>query len=837
MSFRKNLKKGIALRLEEKLLAAKRAGLLEFHLPGQHDQKTHGNWAGPEVEGDIDVAPATRKAGAGVRADGFGNIPKMPEGGFPASDYDKKGKPVPGTDAWLHAHGISRAVYEDRPYVRFPPGDASPESKFAALPQELQDIYNKEPEAKRQLLNMMKEQTNEFDEIIPGSGGGLIMSRTPVPGIEQKSPEDEHIVPQTRPDVPVVTNKSARAYAQKTLESAKARTEQMKALSGKDDLIALQEGRVAHAQEALEKAKTIDRDGYLEFARNRVAEAQKRFEEDTADLPRRGTKQFDRKNMTAEQIARLDEAKSGVTKAEKSLADAEKKANYNFGDPERDSPEVIAERTEKYREVTTRNAEKALGRAQDKLGRIQALDADGVREQIDSEISVAEDIQRRAQNKFDKTAAKYLFPPNPPRLQEAIDKGQILGKAGRVDTHGDANIDALVNGRGRVYLAMEGNIKEDALISAVARELEPGAAVISVPSVTLWRHEEMQKVAERYLNDGREVVLIPDADGVNNPRVRNEARAMQALLEGAGAKVLVAPPPIPLKDGKPIFEQKIDKKTGEPVFDKDGKPVYGTKVAEFENVIPGSPKGTKEHLKGVDDYLGLGATTPPHPETGERAMGVLGNLAVQRRVTPEIDLAGVVDAAGVANAERALKAISLINGSTEIKVRGADGKLGKDTVTVASGKIGTEMLSAAMGKFNDHGNAARRSIALLEKAGVIKVERIYDEEAYSRGIRQIHPDMTEARIDQLVRAGVIERPAFGDDDTRPVEFGDEERPIISILKPEYMSRDQSPVSLNSLGTHDTSAARIRSLYSSGLTYSEIADVLGVSNTTIKEAIG
>src|SRR5688572_30527091 len=41
--------------------------------------------------------------------------------------YDPKtNKPVPGTDAWLEAHGISREVFEQRPYVRFEADQTDP---------------------------------------------------------------------------------------------------------------------------------------------------------------------------------------------------------------------------------------------------------------------------------------------------------------------------------------------------------------------------------------------------------------------------------------------------------------------------------------------------------------------------------------------------------------------------------------------------------------------------------------------------------------------------------------------------------------------------------------
>lgn len=811
MSFRGNLKKSIALRLQERLDAAQQFANPNHCGPGQ------GGGRFTDKEGTT-CETGLSDSGGGI--DPGDVIPKVPKGGFPADQYDeKKGKPIPGTDAWLHAHGISKNVWNDRPYVRFEEGDS-----FESLPESVQALYENEPEAKRQLLNMM------------GQTGGLIMVRKPVPG-------GENVVPQSRPDKPVVTDLAKRAFRKTALDKANARLEQMKALNGKDDLLALQQERVDRAHANLEAAKVIDRDGYLAYARGAKADAEARVAELKGQLVKKGGtgKSIDRVASDPAILEEYDKATKKLTRAEKNLEIQEADADRKFGSAT-DSEEVRAEKTAKYRELETNNALKAVARSEKKLEKIKGLDEAGVQEQIGNEIKTAQGFADSAQNAYDKTAAKYLFPPNPSALKDAIQKGEILGKAGRVNVHGAENLDNLVNGKGRVYLAMEGNIKEDSLLAAAKRELEPGAAVISVPSVTLWRHQEMVDVAEKYLS-GREVVLIPDADGVNNPRVRNEARAMQALLEGAGAKVVVAPPPIPLdKNGKPLPKMVpvLDKNTGKPVLDAEGVPVMreSNKVQQFSTVIPGSPKGTREELKGVDDYLGLGADTPPHPQTGERAMGVLGNLAVQRREVPPIDLSGEVSAKAKPNAEAALRAISLIAGSKEV----ASDSGGK--VRVAAGQIGTTMLAAAMGKPGQL-RAAGRSLDVLEQAGIIKIERVYDEEALSRGIRRQNPNMTDARLNELVRAGVIDRPSFEEEDTRPVEYGYEETPIVSINPAykgfdgkvrDYTARDDTPVSLNSLGTHDVSATRIRALRNTGLTYDEIADILGVSNTTIEEAI-
>lgn len=826
MSFKGNLKKSIALRVAEQrrksasvedAFAVLAAGNPDHCGPGggggRFTDKAHATCETPggadaSHGGGTGAEPTTRKGGG---------IPAIPEGGFPSTDYDKKGKPTPGTDAWLHVHGISRDVWNDRPYQRFEEGQS-----ITDLPASIQALYANEPEATRQIKNMMKQT------------GGLIMVRSAVPGV---SAGQESVVPQTRPDVPVISDHGRRAYRATALKNATARTEMLKALDPAG-LVKLQEGRVEKAKTALETAKTIDHEGYTKYARDRQAAAQTALSELESGLPHKGKggtgKAIDLKGLSDEQTSDLEAARKEVTKANKGFDTAVKDANRYFGTPGIDTPAVIAENTAKFRELETNNSLKSVGRAESKLTKINAMDNAGKIEQIGKEVETAAGFQQKAQNAFDKTAAKYLFPPNPASEKDKIDSGQVLGKAGRVNAHGEENLKNLLDTKtnGRVYLAMEGNIKEDSLLSAIADEHEKGASVISVPSVTLWRHKEMLEVAQKYLGNGREVVLIPDADGVNNPRVRNEARAMQALLESVGAKVVVAPPPIPL-----------DPKTHKPIPD----PAHPSKVQEFDTAIPGSPgkaggtgEPTREMLKGADDYLGLGKDAPANPTTGERPKGVLNNLAVQRRVVPPISLDGEMDKIAAPNAELALKAISLIAGSKEIRDPAIPG--GKKIVAAA--QIGTTMLGAAMGKFSSR-NAPQRSLKALEAVGIIKIERVYDEEALTRGIRRQNAGMTDARLNELVRAGVVDRPSFEGDDTRPIDWGYEETPIISINPSwkdhtgtvrDFTARDNTAVSLGSLRTHDQSVSRIKSLRSSGKTYEQIADILDVSASTIADAL-
>lgn len=705
-------------------LKAKRDRLASvvFHNCDEHDCKTHGNWAKGlgGVKKNEDPALDT----------GPGGVPVPPSGGWPADQFTSKGKPLPGTDAWLDAHNIAREVFESRPYFRFEQG-----TEFADLPAEIQDLYQGEDSARRQLNKVMAQSD------------GYIMVRKSPPGTVE-----EGIVPQIRPDDKIVTNFGAKKYRERIVASAKKRVEEMENLD-KEGVVALQKERIEKAKSRLEAAGDMTKEKYMAPALERVGAAEDALKE--------------AKN-SGDQAA-IDEAKQKLNSAKANVKSLQKKADYAFG--------PNGEKTEEYRAVVAENERKNIRNAERKLEKYMA---DPVGAIVNEQENARENL-KIAEAQLDKASVKYVFPPGE-------------GKAGRVNAHMAENVKRLVEGKGRVYLAMEGNIKEDSLLTAVMAEGDETSAVISVPSVTLWRNEDMKAIAGAHLR-GREVVLIPDADGINNPRVRNEARAMQTMLEGMGAKVVVAYPPIPLIDGKPI-EDPDDPKS----------------LLLFEQTISGSPTGVVEPLKGVDDYLGVGRG---HPE----AKGTLGNLSVQERRVPKIDLDELHGAQGSGistqarpNAEKALSALSNVLGP------------------VGSGRVGTKMLAAAMGDFNSNGKAASRSMEYLEKDGHIKIEHIFDPDELKRGRRVMHPDMTEDRVDSLVKAGVIERPSFGDEDSRPVDLGYEEVPVVTIHKKYRVPEDPAPVPLSSLSSSKSNITktRIKSLQRSGRTLEDIADMLGVS---------
>src|SRR5690349_2503123 len=90
---------------------------------------------------------------------------------------------------------------------------------------------------------------------------------------------------------------------------------------------------------------------------------------------------------------------------------------------------------------------------------------------------------------------------------------------------------------------------------------------------------------------GRNVVLIPDADGISNPNVRNQCRALQTLMENNGTgKVPVAHPPVPMDDYR------------DPNNHDDPK-AQKVKAGVFTKDTAG---GKAEKIKGADEALGVG---------------------------------------------------------------------------------------------------------------------------------------------------------------------------------------------------------------------------------------
>jgi hypothetical protein len=88
-----------------------------------------------------------------------------------------------------------------------------------------------------------------------------------------------------------------------------------------------------------------------------------------------------------------------------------------------------------------------------------------------------------------------------------------------------------------VFFVIEGCLKADSILAK-------GAAVFSVPSVSLWDCPELEAFAKTYLRD-KEVVIVPDADWTDNQQVISQARLCRATLNRHGvARVHIAAPPV-----------------------------------------------------------------------------------------------------------------------------------------------------------------------------------------------------------------------------------------------------------------------------------------------------
>lgn len=574
--------------------------------------------------------------------------------------YDSRGKPVPGSSAWLEAHGIAPKIFASRPYVQYEASKTDPA---------VQEAFKGTPQGLR-FWNQKAAQE--------GQTGGFIMYKHPVPG----SPYGP-IAPQVRPNVSVVTNPAKRAYADTVHKNDVARLESLKKAT--PSLV------IKERREVLKQTKT-----HLE----RVKEA------------------------TPEKIRA--EAASNLQKATDKLATA--KASGDKGKIFEAQKELVGAKRQALKETNRANnwrpdkelynAETAVKYAENRLAKA----VDNPKAALEAEIKSQTSTVKRSANRLEKTAAKYVFTPGEP--------------SARIDMNQDAqNVRNLTEGKGRIYFAMEGSIKADALLTAAKKE-DPTAAVVNVPSVTLWQQKgkggdtegEIKWFAENY-GKGRQIILIPDADGVTNPNVMAQAKAMGSALRTFGATdVTLAAPP--LKKGT-------------------------RKVVDHFNL----PSGIDEGRKGVDDHLGAGR-------------GTLGQMQYTKNTkVPSYDLSQYTVAAGgtgpkmnknaVEGTERALAAISGIAGPE------------------GSSRMPKKMLAQAAGLAPTSAKEARDR---LEKLGIISVEHIYDEQALATGRRVRNPKVSDDRVQELVRKGVIKEPRL---DQPFTEVTIEESPVITIRDARY----------------------------------------------------
>jgi hypothetical protein len=186
--------------------------------------------------------------------------------------------------------------------------------------------------------------------------------------------------------------------------------------------------------------------------------------------------------------------------------------------------------------------------------------------------------------------------------------------AKRLDIHPWASL--LLNGAQEIFYGIEGCLKADAVLSAILQE-QRMASVFSVPSVTLWDPEEMPDFAQDELI-GKRVVIVPDADWVENPRVIEQARLCRTYLRRMGVEdTLVAAPPHHIKDEEGKVKYKgVDDWLGSEEGSLDGLLVQHRVINEW--AIKGflyplhlsKPRRARAHemLVALAEHAGAGGT-------------------------------------------------------------------------------------------------------------------------------------------------------------------------------------------------------------------------------------
>jgi hypothetical protein len=631
---------------------------------GVTGKATSGKTALHDPDGDIPSGTMSSKRGK------MGGSLADPHEGTREIDgirgYDAKGKPVPGSDAWLEAHGISKQIFNARPYVKYEADKNDPA---------LKEGYKNYPQAEK-FFSQRAEQD--------GQTGGYLMYKHEVPG----SPWGP-IAPQARPNKAVVTNAAKRAYAETVLANDRARLEVVK----KTTPTALRAERRAQLKAA-----------ELNLSRIKSATPEKIKIEAAKNLAK-AHDTLDKAKKTGNPVSIL-EAKKGLVN-EKRQHDKDIKRANNW----REDKELY-------------DAETSVKHAQSRLQR----SIDDPKAALDSEIKSQERSVVRSESRFEKTAAKYVFPPGT--------------SSARIDMNPDPqNVKNLTEGKGRIYFAMEGSIKNDAVLTALKKE-DPTAAVVNVPSVTLWQQKaglpgeasgEVMWFARKY-GKGREIILMPDADGVTNPNVMMQAKALSTALRSNGAGgVIVAAPPLKAGTKKQIDHFSL-------------------------------PSGIDEGRKGVDDHLGAGR-------------GTLGQLQYTNvKQVPKYDLSEYTKLAGATDQKINRNSIK----NTEAALAAISGIAGPAGVSRMPKKMLAQTANLPL-------TSAKEARDRLEKLGIISVEHIFDEQALSRGKRIRNPKVSDERVQELVKKGVIKEPRL---DQPFTEVTIEESPVVTIRDPRFIIKQE-----------------------------------------------
>lgn len=645
------------------------SGLIELHLAGQHDQSSHGRGRGGAARGALpdDLEKLSNELNNTFGSD---TVRRINEAGHNVTDYNLRdkdgnltGKPVPGSDSWRDAHGISKDVYDSRPVKRW---DSPKDPVF-------DEMYGNDAQQK----TFAKKLANQSD--------GFIMERKPLPGAEERFGP---IPPQARPDNKVVVDQRAKARREREVATAEKRIAQLETYTG-DDIVRERQTRVNRLKRELAETKIAEADEIVAKPKAKLDKAEESL----------------KKAEASGDESRISEAKLNRAIAKAEFQDANNRAKLIRRDDRHAAIGIVQQ------ELNGANAALARAKADPNKALQNAKDA------------AASNLEKK-QAALDKTAVKYAFPPG-------------KGSASRMEAHQDpTNIKNLTEGKGKVYFVMEGQIKADSVLTAIKKE-DPTAAVVSVPSVTAWNQEEVSWATKTFFK-GRDVVLIPDADGVTNPAVVKQAKTLQGRMinDGAG-RVFVASPPL--------------------IKNKRGK-------LEVEDIW--YPTGVKDGRKGVDDHLGLGK-------------GTLGDLRFNDTPGAKFDLSKETGARKIrpnaqANATRALQSISDLAGENGIQ------RISRDSVVKHSGLPDT---------------STKDALGLLEKKGYIKQHHLFDPKALGRNRRE--PAMEFDEMKRITRKAGVGLPDLSkkyvlDDDRHEVA------PIIEILDKRFITKPGPSKNLKSV---------------------------------------
>ncbi len=164
--------------------------------------------------------------------------------------------------------------------------------------------------------------------------------------------------------------------------------------------------------------------------------------------------------------------------------------------------------------------------------------------------TIEHDLARQSYGSYERHRhekwAKYLYPPMPKTAKQVLawapflEDGAVLPRARAIDIHPLA-LDLLHAGGFRAFHAMEGLLKNDAILSVGYTVPGTGTPVLNSGSVTLWNDAEVVDEGEtedrpstaiaaagELLSRFREIVLVPDSDWLGNDKVGTQASLLKA---------------------------------------------------------------------------------------------------------------------------------------------------------------------------------------------------------------------------------------------------------------------------------------------------------------------